>query len=133
MALVAAPRPVRAQRPQRSWSAELGVQGGFSRFKPSGTGRSDQADFFDVPRFTGVDVPGFTSLTYVPASGATALYAIIPVQGRLALEPSFATSQPTLVVSGRGIGLTLVTAGFRGGYAVTREIYAAAGGTLLFV
>jgi len=121
-ALAAAPRPVRAQRPQRSWSAELGVQGGFSRFKPSGTGRSDQADFFDVP--------GFTLVPLVPASGATALYAIIPVHGKLALEPSFATSQ---LEGGSGNGLTLVTAGLRGDYAVTRKIYAAAGATLGFV
>ncbi|HLQ23755.1 MAG TPA: hypothetical protein VK132_11140 [Gemmatimonadales bacterium] len=121
-ALVAGPAVVNAQRPQRSWSPELGVQGGFSRFKASGTGRADQADFFDVP--------GFTLIPLVPASGATALYAIIPVQGKLALEPSFATSQ---LEGGTGNGLTLVTAGLRGDYALTRKVYAAVGATLGFV
>ncbi len=121
-ALVAGPAVVNAQRPQRSWSPELGVQGGFSRFKASGTGRADQADFFDVP--------GFTLVPLVPASGATALYAIIPVHGKLALEPSFATSQ---LEGGTGNGLTLVTAGLRGDYALTRKVYAAVGATLGFV
>lgn len=123
-ALVAGPTAVSAQRPspQRSWNPELGVQGGFSRFKASGTGRADQADFFDLP--------GFTLVPLVPASGATALYAIIPVQGKLALEPSFATSQ---LEGGSGNGLTLVTAGLRGDYAFTWKIYAATGATLGFV
>ncbi len=122
-ALAVMPSPSDAQRPQRPWSPELGVQGGFSRFKASGTGRrADQADFFDVP--------GFTLSPLVPASGATALYAIIPVHGKLALEPSFATSQ---LEGGTGLGLTLVMASLRGDYALTRRVYAAAGALLGFI
>ena len=122
-ALAAMPSPSDAQRPQLPWSPELGVQGGFSRFKASGTGRrADQADFFDVP--------GFTLSPLVPASGATALYAIIPVHGKLALEPSFATSQ---LEGGTGHGLTLVLASLRSDYALTKSVYAAAGALLGFI
>src|SRR5713226_2450041 len=117
------PSPSDAQRPQRPWSPELGVQGGFSRYKASGTGRrADQADFFDLP--------GFTLSPLVPASGATALYAIIPVHGKLALEPSFATSQ---LEGATGHGLTLVMASLRGDYALTRRVYAGAGALLGFI
>ena len=123
VALAVVPSPSGAQRPPRSWRPEFGVQGGFSRFKAAGTGRrADQADFFDVP--------GFTLSPLVPASGAKALYAIIPVRGKLALEPSFAASQ---LEGGTGHGLTLVTAALRGDYALTRRVYAAAGATLGFI
>src|SRR5256712_4347397 len=80
-ALVAGPRPVRAQRPPPSWSPELGVQGGFSRFKFAGTGgQSKPADFFDVP--------GFVGLAPAIPAGISALYAIVPVAKQLALEAS---------------------------------------------
>jgi hypothetical protein len=75
-------------------------------------------------------MPGFTLTPLVPASGATALYAIIPVRGKLALEPSFAASQ---LEGGTGHGLTLVTAALRGDYALTRRLYAAAGALLGFI
>ncbi len=112
--------PASAQRPKRSWSPELGVQGGFTRFKFAGTGHSDQADFFDAP--------GFVGLAPVVPAGVGALFAIIPVHDALALEPAVTTAQ--LTAAG---GATVASLGLRADYAVTRAIYLAAGGVLGFV
>ena len=128
-ALVAGLRPVRAQSAPPSWSPELGVQGGFSRFKFAGTGgQSKPADFFDVP--------GFVGLAPAIPAGIGALYAIVPVAKQLAVEASFTTAQlsvarPFLGVG--GLGATVASAGLRADYAITPTVYAAAGGTLGFV
>ena len=127
---IGAPPPAAsAQRSQRSWSPELGVQGGFSRFKLAGTGGlSKPVDFFDVPGFGGLGPA-------IPA-GITALYAIVPAARQLALEVSFTTAQLSVArpfLGLGGLGITVASTGLRGDYAITPNIYAAAGGTLGFV
>src|SRR5260370_27462532 len=120
------PSPSDAQRPQRPWSPEVGFQGGFSRFKLAGTGGlSKPADFFDVP--------GFVGLAPVFPAGIGALYAIVPLARQLALEPSFTTAQLSVARQNAGLGLTVVRAGLRADYAITPNVYGAAGGTLGFV
>src|SRR5690242_1212586 len=34
---------------QSSWTAELGIQGGFAKVKPAGTGANDAINLFDIP------------------------------------------------------------------------------------
>ena len=100
---------------QRSWTPEIGIQGGFTRVKPSGTGPGDHADLFNVP--------GFALAPLVPSP--TTLYAIVPLKNKLAVEPSLAASQ---IAAGGGI--SLVNLGLRLDYAVTPKFYAALGGTI---
>ena len=127
-ALVAGPPAVTAQRPQGSWRPELGVQGGFSRFKFAGTGSlSKPADFFDAP--------GFVGLAPAIPAGISALYAIVPAARQLALEVSFTTAQLSIArpLLPAALGVTVASAGLRADYAITPNVYAAAGGTLGFV
>lgn len=100
---------------QRHWAAQLGIQGGFSRVKPAGTGQRDHVDLFDLP--------GFGLSPLVPAYSS--LFAVVPVGGRLALEPSLAVSQIAA-----GGGLSLLNVGIRLDYAVAGGLYAAVGGTI---
>jgi len=72
-----------AQAQRGSWQGEIGIQGGFSRVKPSGTGAHDQIDLFDVP--------GFSLAPLVPSYGA--LFAIIPWKDKIAIEPTLSFSQ----------------------------------------
>jgi len=112
LALLAA-TSVQAQR--GSWQSEIGIQGGFSRFKPSGTGAHDQIDLFDVP--------GFSLAPIIPSYGG--LFAIIPWKDKIAIEPTVSVAQLTTANA-----LSLATLGVRADYALTPKIYAAVGGTL---
>ena len=105
-----------AQAQRGSWQSEIGIQGGFSRFKPAGTGVKDQIDLFDVP--------GFSIGPLVHSYGA--IFAIIPWRDKIAIEPTLSTSE----LSSTTLNLSLVTLGVRADYALTPKIYAAAGGTL---
>ncbi len=100
---------------QRTWQPEIGVQGGFSSFKPAGTGGSST---------TLIDLPGgsflTTILTYAP------LYAIIPVGNRLAIEPQLGASQLTVGTT----ALTLARVGLRLDYGFGPGLYGAAGTVL---
>ncbi len=103
---------------QRSWSPELGIQGGVARLKPTGTGASDATDLWDLPGF---------------GSGYGALFVVIPVRGRFAAEPSVSAfessvGEPRIFFS----STTSATLGLRGDYAVTTKLYAAAGGSLAY-
>ncbi len=99
-----------AQAQRGSWRSEVGIQGGFSRFKPAGTAAKDHVDLFDVPGI-----------------GGTSLYAVVPWRERIAVEPSFSFTQGSYL-----FGFTLATIGVRGDYALTDKIYGAAGGLLQF-
>lgn len=105
---------------QRSWQAELGIQGGYARAKPAGTGVSDHTDLFNVPG------GGFVSalVTYAP------IYAIIPWTDRIAVEPTFGATQLQVPFLG---GFSVVRLGLRGNYALTRSVYVGAGGVLNFL
>jgi len=99
-----------AQAQRGSWRSEVGIQGGFSRFKPAGTAAKDHVDLFDVPGI-----------------GGTSLYAVVPWRERIAVEPSFSFTQGSYL-----FGFTLASIGLRADYALTDKIYGAAGGLLQF-
>lgn len=103
---------------QRSWAPEVGVRGGFVRFKLTGTAAADHSDL--------VDVPGF-------GSGYGSLFAVIPIGARVAVEPSIAFTQvelgdPTFIF----LSNTNVDLGLRANYALTTHVFAAVGGALIF-
>ena len=103
---------------QRAWQSEIGVQGGFVRVKPAGTGRADQIDAFALP--------GANYVLGLLTQGS--VYAIIPWSEKLAVEPSFVVSQ----LNGGGTNTT-GRLGLRANYALTPKFYAAAGGVLLYL
>ena len=106
---------------QQQWHSEFGIQSGYTRIKPAGTNASDHIDVFGIPGFS---LPG------VLPSGAS-LFAILPWKDRLAVEASVSAIQ------GNAIGIigdaTFFNFDVRGDVAITRKIYAAAGGALNFV
>jgi hypothetical protein len=101
---------------QRSWQSEVGIRGGFTRAVTAGSG----GDPTDV-----ISLPGFNLGPVLPL--ATGLYAIIPWRNKLAFEVDVAASQLSIATTG-----TVFALGLRGNYAVTRNIYAAAGGGLAY-
>lgn len=108
--------PLAAQEP---WVASVGVQGGYSRLKPAGTGRSDQIDLYQIPGASVLDVFG----TY------GALFGIIPIHKRFAIEPSFRFTQH----SPPAFAGTNVVLGVRADVAIQKGLYAAAGPQLNYV
>jgi len=117
--LTTAPAGVAAA--QARWRPEIGIQGGFARIKPTGTGLPDQIDVWDGPG-DGTSYP--------------TVFAIIPVVGRLAIEPSISASQQSIGGEVNGvIGFTAtsrVGLTVRGNVALAGGLYAAAGGMLRF-
>lgn len=103
---------------QSSWTRELGIQGGYAKIKPAGTGANDAINLFDIPG---------TSFLY-STLGASALYAIVPWHNKLAAEIQLSASQ---VNSGGAI--TLGRLGLRGDYALSPQFYAAAGGAMNYI
>jgi hypothetical protein len=97
---------------QQSWRSEVGIQGGFARVKPAGTGAHDQIDLFDLP--------GFSLAPLIPSYSS--VYFIVPWQQKLAIEPSFSVAQ----LQGTG-NATLLDLGLRVDYALTPKFYGAAG------
>lgn len=104
---------------QRLWSAELGVRGGFARFKPAGTAAADQSDLLDLPGF---------------GSGYGSLFALIPAGARVAIEPSIGFTQASIGEQSFGIffSTSSVDLGLRGDYAVTANVFLALGGELVY-
>jgi hypothetical protein len=104
------------------WRPEIGIQGGFARFKPTGTGAPDHTDLWDAPG---------------DGSRYTALFGIIPVAGRLAIEPSISASQTSVVGDANGliafVSTSRVTLVVRGDVALAAGLYAAAGGMLRYL
>jgi hypothetical protein len=95
---------------QSAWQTEIGIQGGYSRFKPAGTGANDQVDNFDIPGVTNT------------SNGASynALFFILPWKNKIALEPSASFSALAGLINQASIGL-------RADYALGRKAYAAGG------
>lgn len=105
----------------QSWTAEFGVQSGYTRIKPAGTGASDHVDVFGVPS---VNLPGI-----LPANAS--LFAILPWKRQLAIEASMSATQGTaLFLLGDA---TFFNLGLRADYAITPAVYAAAGGALNWI
>jgi len=101
---------------QRSWQTEFGIQGGFTRLVSAGSGL-DPTD--------AISLPGFNLGNALPATAG--VYAIIPWTQKLAVETDFAASQFSA-----GLTVTFLSLGVRGDYALTKNLYAAAGGALAY-
>jgi hypothetical protein len=101
---------------QSSWRPQFGIQGGFTRTVAAGSG-ADPGDAISLPALNIGNV--------LPAPGG--LYAIFPWSRKLAVETDFAFSQASL-----GATLTFLGLGLRGDYALTKNLYAAAGGSLAY-
>lgn len=105
-------------RAQSVWRHEVGLEGGFIRVKPAGTGATDHTDLVDLPA-QGGDFGSF--------------FLIIPLARRLAIEPSLAFAQlsagdPRLFF----VSSTSVNLGVRLDVALTSRFYVAAGPTLRY-
>lgn len=100
---------------QQSWDAEFGIQGGFSRFKLTGTGSNSTIDMYGVP--------SAMILGIYPT--APAAFAIFPIGNKLALEPAISFLQ----VNGPPVGTFPTMAGIslRADYAITTSLYGALG------
>lgn len=103
---------------QRAWQPEIGIQAGYTKSKPSGTGADDAASFIMLP---GVS-------TVAPLLTYGSLYAIIPWSNKVAVEPTFGFSQ--FAVTG---GATATRIGARINYAITPRAYGAAGGVFNYI
>lgn len=104
---------------QKLWQPEIGIRGGYARIKPAGTGASDAIDLYDIP--------GSNFLDFLASYGT--VYAVVPLTNRMAVEPSLNMSQSTPAF----LAGTHITFGLRVDYAITRNLYAAAGGALAYV
>lgn len=104
---------------QEPWTASIGIQAGYSRFKPAGTNQPDAIDLYQIPGQSIFDVFG----TY------GALFAIIPVHNRIAIEPSFRFTQH----SPAAFAGTNVVLGARADVAIQKGLYAALGPQLNYV
>ncbi len=98
---------------QSMWNTEIGIQGGYSRLKPAGTGVNDYVDAFDVPGIN--SQPGATSYN--------AFYAILKWKDKIALEPSMSFGSIAGVFNLAGLGL-------RADYAFSPKLYGAVGANL---
>lgn len=106
---------------QKSWQSEFGVQAGYTRVKPAGSGASDHVDVLSLPAF---NLPGI-----IPAGAS--LFAIIPWTNKIGVETSAGFFQ------GNAFGLigdgTFFDLGLRANYAFTPKLYGAAGGRLNWI
>ncbi len=102
---------------QKSWQTEFGLQTGFTRLVSAGSG----ADPTDA-----ISLPGFNLGNALPSPAG--LYAVFPWSMKLALETDVAASQ----FSAPGGTATFFGIGLRGDYAVTKGVYVAAGGALVY-
>lgn len=103
---------------QSSWQSELGIQGGYSKVKPSGTGADDAESFFLLPG----------AATIIPLLTYGSVYAVIPWKDKIAVEPTFGFAQLSAVS-----GVTAARIGLRFNYALSPKIYAGAGGVLNYI
>ena len=101
---------------QRGWQPEVGIRGGFTRAVTAGAGAAPT----DV-----ISVPGFNLGPVLPLPAG--LYAVIPWSKGLAIETDVAASQLSVGATG-----TLFSLGVRGDFALTRNVYAAAGGSVAY-
>lgn len=114
LAALALCAPLRLAAQQWSQTA-LGLEGGFTYIKYAGT------KFFDSE----LHLPGFSDGTPLPTPPS--LYLIVPVSGRLALEPSVTVGlSSNLLFWGTHFQL-----GLRADYLITSTFYGAVGGVLV--
>lgn len=102
-------------------TSEIGMQGGFARAKPAGTGARDHIDLWDMPGH---------------GSPHPSLFVIIPLTSRLSLEPGIAASRSTFSEANELIPSTSTSSirlTLRGNVALHAGLYGAAGGTVRYV
>jgi len=106
---------------QQAWHTEFGIQGGYTRIKPAGTGANDHIDIFGLPGF---DLPGV-----LPSNAS--LFAILPWKNKIAIELGVSANQGnTIALLGDA---TFFTLDARANYAITPKFYGALGGALNWV
>lgn len=104
---------------QSAWHPEIGIQAGYTKTKPAGTGASDAESFIMIPGGS----------TVLPLLSYGSLYAIIPWSNKIAVEPTFGLSQFQAGAS----GATATRIGARIDYAITPKFYGAGGGVLNYI
>ncbi len=102
---------------QNFWHPAIGIQGGYARIKPAGTGRSDAIDLIEFP------TPGYAA----PLLAGSSLFAVISAGRRLAIEPTVSFANLTQSVGG---DVTTARVGVRADLALSSSFYGAAGGVL---
>lgn len=102
---------------QNFWQPAIGIQGGYARIKPAGTGRSDAIDLIEFP------TPGYVA----PLLAGSSLFAVIPVGRRLALEPTVSFANLTESTGGDA---TTARVGLRADFALSSSFYGAVGGVM---
>lgn len=102
---------------QSFWQPAIGIQGGYARIKPAGTGRSDGIDLIEFP------APGYVA----PLLAYSSLYAIVPAGRRVAIEPTLSFANLTESVGGDA---TTARVGLRADFALSASFYAAAGAVM---
>ena len=102
---------------QNFWHPGIGIQGGYARVKPAGTGRSDALDLAEFP------APGYVS----PLLAYSSLYAIIPAGRRIAIEPTLSFSN---LAESSGGDATTARVGLRADVAFSPSFYAAGGAVM---
>src|SRR5438874_9380239 len=105
----------------QTWTASIGVEGGFARVKAAGYGSGVYRDH--------VDLPG-------SGSAFPALFLIVPVGSRVALEPSLSASHDRIdETSGFGPSGTAAEArlSLRADIAIASGLYIAAGGAIRYL
>jgi hypothetical protein len=106
--LAGAAAPVAAQQ---MWQPEIGIRAGFTRFD------DPNSDSY----FQSIDIPGVGGFSSV--NNPSALYGIIPLNGRFALQPSFGFYN----ITGALPTLSAISAGVRLNVALTPNVYFAVG------
>ncbi len=102
----------------QTWTPQLGIAGGVSRQKPAGTGQHDEIDRWELPN---------------SGSLQPALFVILPLSGRVGLESSLGAMRAKFSESSGLIPTSTSTdirLTVRADFAVTANVYIAAGGML---
>ncbi len=102
---------------QNFWQPAIGIQGGYARIKPAGTGRSDAIDLIEFP------TPGYVA----PLLAGSSLFAVIPAGRRVAIEPTLSFANLTESVGGDA---TTARVGLRADLALSSSFYGAVGGVM---
>lgn len=96
---------------QQMWQPEIGIRAGFTRLDDPNS--SSYVDLIDLPSVGGISV----------AVNPSALYGIIPVSARMAIQPNFSFYN---TIAGGQVATTFST-GARLNFAINRDFYVAAG------
>lgn len=96
----------------QTWRPEIGLRASFTRFDDPNS--DAYIDMIDLPGVGGWGAAGVSP---------SALYGVVPLGGRLAIQPSFGFSNIAI----NGVVFTAISAGARLNMALTNDFYAGAG------